>query len=318
MGFVSSLIGANNDFQAQGPNQQQIDTANGQVSNTLGATGAFAGAAGNNNAFAMQNALAGQLAQGAAGQGPNPALAQLNQTTGQNIASQAAVQGSQRGIGANPGLLARQVAQQGGQLNQQAAGQAATLEAQQQMAYQQSLGQLLGQQVGQQQNALGLDAQASGANQSTLYGAQGNANQINSGVAAGNAATNGKIAGGILGAVGQGAAMAAGVPPTPKAHGGMIESYSQGGQTGPQASMQEDLCTPDHLAEYFSGGGQAYSDGTGPVVPGRAEMSGDNQKNDTVPAMLSPGEIVVPRSHAMDPQKAAQFAYQVALKAQRK
>jgi hypothetical protein len=31
-------------------------------------------------------------------------------------------------------------------------------------------------------------------------------------------------------------------------------------------------------------------------VPGQAKTSGDNLKNDTVPAMLSPGEVVIPRS----------------------
>lgn len=49
--------------------------------------------------------------------------------------------------------------------------------------------------------------------------------------------------------------------------------------------------------------------GGGPVL-GRARAAGDSASNDTVPAMLSPGEIVLPRSVAQDddaPEKAAAF-----------
>ena len=46
----------------------------------------------------------------------------------------------------------------------------------------------------------------------------------------------------------------------------------------------------------------------GGTVPGHALYDGDHRANDTVPAMLSPGEIVIPRSFANDPSKAAEFA----------
>ncbi len=49
----------------------------------------------------------------------------------------------------------------------------------------------------------------------------------------------------------------------------------------------------------------AMSDGG--KVPGRAEVFGDDSRNDTVRAMLSPGEIVIPRSHASSPESAADF-----------
>lgn len=51
--------------------------------------------------------------------------------------------------------------------------------------------------------------------------------------------------------------------------------------------------------------GLGLSDG-GPV-PGRPQVFGDDSANDTVPAMLSPGEIVLPRSvtHAENPEAAA-------------
>lgn len=55
-------------------------------------------------------------------------------------------------------------------------------------------------------------------------------------------------------------------------------------------------------------GGQAFDDDG--FVPGQAEVPGDDERNDEVPAMLSPGEIVIPRSIAQSPdapQGAAQF-----------
>lgn len=45
----------------------------------------------------------------------------------------------------------------------------------------------------------------------------------------------------------------------------------------------------------------------GAYVGGVALHPGDNKKNDIVPAMLSPGEIVIPRSKANDPDKAKEF-----------
>lgn len=49
---------------------------------------------------------------------------------------------------------------------------------------------------------------------------------------------------------------------------------------------------------------------SGGKVPGAAQVAGDSERNDTVPAMLSPKEIVLPRSVTMAPdapQKAAKF-----------
>lgn len=42
-------------------------------------------------------------------------------------------------------------------------------------------------------------------------------------------------------------------------------------------------------------------------VPGQASVPGDSKENDTVPAMLSPGEIVIPRSLANSPVRAKKF-----------
>lgn len=45
----------------------------------------------------------------------------------------------------------------------------------------------------------------------------------------------------------------------------------------------------------------------GGKVPGQAEVPGDSPKNDTVPAMLSPGELVVPRSATSDEEEFEKF-----------
>src|SRR5271165_5089311 len=140
MGFLGALFGGGQGagFQAQGVTpenllsaMQQTGTGVAQQQNFVNSLQGLGG-----QSIAAQQGLLGQLQQGAAGQGPNPALAQLANTTGQNVSQQAALMGSQRGVGSNPGLLARQAAQQGSQIQQNAAGQAAALAAQQHMAYQ--------------------------------------------------------------------------------------------------------------------------------------------------------------------------------------
>ena len=45
----------------------------------------------------------------------------------------------------------------------------------------------------------------------------------------------------------------------------------------------------------------------GGLVHGEAKVHGDSPKNDTVPAMLSPGEVVIPRSASSHPDKAKAF-----------
>ena len=49
-------------------------------------------------------------------------------------------------------------------------------------------------------------------------------------------------------------------------------------------------------------------------VPGNPKVFGDDERNDTQPAMLSPGEIVVPLSATKDPDMAANFARAIAMR----
>lgn len=217
IGGLNGFLGLNNNFQAnaspvsQGTNTSQLNDAytaaqNG-ISQQQGLTNQFQ--PGVAQGIGTQNALTGQLQNQAAGIGPNPAQAALNQATGQNIEQQAALMAGQRGAGANAGLLATQAARQGAGTQQQAVGQAATLQAQQQLGAQAELGNLAGQQIGQGVGAVQGLGQQSQNEQNILQGAnsaynnanvaqQGNINNVNAQVANANqnAATN--TTGGIL------------------------------------------------------------------------------------------------------------------------
>jgi hypothetical protein len=82
------------------------------------------------------------------------------------------------------------------------------------------------------------------------------------------------LIGGLVGAAGQAGAAYAGAPVSASA--GAPVSASGGGE----------------IEKYLKGG----------VVDGRASVPGNSPKNDTVPAVLSPGEIVLPRTVAQNPQ----------------
>lgn len=140
---LANQLGANNGAGNFG-------NAYNQQANFVNALQGQGGIANQSNVFNQQQALANQYQNVANGTGPNPAQAALNQSTGQNVANQAALMASQRGAGSNVGLIGRQAAQQGANIQQQAVGQAATLQAQQQLAGMQGLAQ--------QQQALGQTA----------------------------------------------------------------------------------------------------------------------------------------------------------------
>lgn len=147
---LSGLNGAANQNAVFGQGQQLANAmagANG-VGNLSGALASQQALAQRQQALAeQQQGLVGQYQDIAAGRGPNPAMAMLNQQTGQNVANQAALMAGQRGAGANVGLMARQAAQQGAATQQQAVGQGATMQAQQQLN---ALGA-----IGAQQQAIG-------------------------------------------------------------------------------------------------------------------------------------------------------------------
>ncbi len=280
------------------------------------ALGAQNGIGNQSNVFQQQQGLANTLGQQAAGQGPNPAQAQLAQNTSNNIQQQSALMGSQRGTSQNAGMLARQAAMQGAGIQQQGVGQAATLQAQQQLAAQQALmqqqaqmAQLSSQQVGQQANA--QNAYQQGAQ--NLFGTQSqNIANWNSGqVTAATGASNNAAAMGLqqnaqenkmLGGLGQGIGSAMGVLSAPSKDSGLnnlgyendFSKLADGGsvESGPKSRFGQ-YCT-----NMKSGG----------VVQGQAQVAGNSPKNDTVPAMLSPGESVIDRETLARNDKVGQAA----------
>jgi hypothetical protein len=62
----------------------------------------------------------------------------------------------------------------------------------------------------------------------------------------------------------------------------------------------------------YAEGGVAHDHGLcmklGGHVMGHAQVEGDSEQNDTVPAMLSPGELVIPRSVPKDGAHMEEFA----------
>jgi len=104
--------------------------------------------------------------------------------------------------------------------------------------------------------------------------------------------------------------------------GGAADSFEMFKGKGTDPGMAPSSIGPGAI-DSFEGVGQgmmfASHGGQAPVVmdaragakvPGRAQVQGDHIKNDTQPAVLSPGEIVIPRSiaqHENAPELAAKF-----------
>lgn len=193
-GAISGLAGANNPYVANNP---QITTQNFQPQ--------IASAQGNQNEiYGKQNSLAGQLLDQSQGKGPNVAQAQLNSATAQNVATQGALQASQRGASTNPALIAREAARQGAQTQQQAAGQAATLGAQQQLTAQQQLSSLYGNQANQAIQQESIEQGGIAAQNSAITTGQLGASGLNAQVAGQNSGANAGLFGGLISGIGGG------------------------------------------------------------------------------------------------------------------
>lgn len=230
------------------------------------------------NGLGIQNNVAGQLQGIVSGQGYNPAMAMLNQQTGQNIQNQAAMMAGQRGSGANAGLMARQAGQMGGNMQQQAVGQGAVMQANQSLNALNSLQGLGNTMAGQQIGQTNANADARMANQQMLQNSlagvnqanvanQGNINQGNVGLA--NAATQykGGLTGGILSGAG-------GIFGSFLAEGGEVKMADGGALTspivnsGPKSSFAKYLSSPSS-ASYNS----APIDISGPGMGAQPSLS---------------------------------------------
>lgn len=74
------------------------------------------------------------------------------------------------------------------------------------------------------------------------------------------------------------------------------QGYAAGGQVEPDYSLPPIRFNPSGGRTILGNYAQGLTMSSGGYVPGRAAFGGDDYANDTVPAMLSPGEIVIPRS----------------------
>lgn len=335
LGSVAGTLGLANTFQAagtpiqNGTNVGQLNNAYNGVQQTLGGQTALASELSPQaqQGSIEQNQLAQQLAQRAAGGGPNPALAQLNQATGQNVANQAALMAGQRGASANPGLIARQAAQQGASIQQNAAGQAATLQAQQQIAAQQELAGLADQQINQAGQAVTNATNAQIGEQGQLQAAntaannanvsqQANINNVNSQVAQSNANTNSNVLGGIGNALSAVAGPIGGLVSdigSLFAHGGPVKMASGGDVNLGQVSQTsvsgaggnlsipgtESFAAPQQPAWAASGDGSGKSKTQTPSGKS-AEIGKSAEKNVWQPTTSGPNASEMPAAGGAD------------------
>lgn len=199
MGFVSSMLGSDNDYKghavtvsgdennysealkkAQGLGQQYQDAQMGTS--------------------AQNQQLIQALQQQAAGQGPTVAQNQLNQSTAQNINRSAAMAASSKGV--DPALAAKMGIDSAANANQTAAGQAATLRAQEQLGAMGQLGNAINSQSNVNLGMAGLAGQLAntygGLNNQSQLGQQ----QIQAGAEKQNASFGQNLLGGALGGAG--------------------------------------------------------------------------------------------------------------------
>jgi hypothetical protein len=218
----------------------------------------------------QQAALAAALRAQAEGTGPS--LAQLQYQSALEDAQAAAASQIASARGLSPAQAQRLALTQQAQSRAGAASQSAQLRLQEQLAAQSALGNLLGQQ--RQQELLG------GQLASDIYGKSS----------------------------GLGAQMA-----IEQARLGQRAKETVVGQGAEQQEQAAKLtATGMQTAGTVTGAiaGAARGKEIDAVVPGKAKFNGDTRSNDTVPALLSPGEIVLPRSVAQDedaPEKAKKF-----------
>lgn len=316
-------------------NKEQTDQAYQNTQDAIKQQQSFLQALQGQNGIQNQSDIYNQFGQVAAGQGFNPAQAQLANATGANIANQAALMAGQRGAASNPGLIARQAAMQGGNIQQQAAGQAAALQAQQSLAAMNNQANIAGQQVGNQLGATNAYNQQALQGQGNLLNAGSAQNQANiANVSQQNQANAGlqrdifgaqnQLLGNITSAAGTalsgmgggaaGGATGAGQGGGAASKFGQVAMAAEGGMVGPKSKIGQ------HFHMMAKGGqvpalvspGEKYLDpqdvkkvehGVNPMsvgekIPGKALVGGakNSYANDVVPKTLEEGGIILPRS----------------------
>lgn len=278
------------------------------------------------------------------GQGPNPAQNMLSQATGANVANQAALMAGQRGAGSNVGLMARQAAQQGANTQQQAAGQAATMQANQSLNALGQAGSMANTMAANQIGQTNANTTAQQNEQNMLIGAHNANNAVQGNLAGTTMAGQQALVGGLMNSAGAMAGMASGgeVGDSAFTHESMFGQAMSKGQdstasynpnTSGASTLQKGAgsykgspkgdpmagatnIAPSGFSESPSvmptmvaakGGSVGDKLKSGGHVPGQAKVKGNSYANDTVKALLSPGEVVIPRSvmQSGDPARGA-------------
>lgn len=271
IGAIGGLLGIGGGVSGTGQNitnpttAPQLQTGYNNAQNAQTSQQALLQALQAQNGIQNQNQVYGQLQGVANGTGPNPAQAMLNQATGQNVQNQAALAASQRGAGANAGLIARQAAQAGANAQQNAAGQAATLQANQSLNALGQAGNLATNQVGNQIGATTANTQAAQSEQGLLNNANAGTNSVYGGLA--NTTLQGQqgVVGGLLG--GAGTALGLG-----HAQGGEIESFADGG-----AATSQPQSTAGAFLSGWAGNNAGQSANKGPMTGSQAIQQGMTQ-----------------------------------------
>lgn len=326
MANISGVLGTAGGAQGtgySGPQQANIlNPVNQQMGlDALTQQQAFVNAMnpGGLQALQSQQNLMGQLEQQSQGNGPNPALAQLNQTTGQNVANQAALMAGQRGSNANVGMMARQAGQQGAATQQQAVGQAATLNAQQQLAARQQLAQqqqaMIGQQSSGNQQYAGNVLNQINAQNNANVGMQSDINKVNAGLISGvtgqqEAVGGGSASGGsammtkFAGAEGGYVQDMPQVQPQVHQQAGGPQSFAgrylnssptmmaEGGTVPALVSPGEQYIPPQEVKAVAEGKKDPLQ--AGERIPGKPKYAGNDYRNDVVKKDLKEGGLVIP------------------------
>lgn len=226
------------------------------------------------------------LAQVAAGQGPDAAQAQYLANLQNQQRQQASALSSVQGI--SPALATRLISQQQGGAMQQGAAQAQANKYAQQLGAMQQMGGVAGSQA------------------STAAGLQQSMNAAQAALMEQRMKQQGDVIGGFL--TGKSlATMKSALGPAAGAEGGMLENgqFTSPGTLGPQSRLGQymaGMAAGGPVHDYTAGGGVQAAN-----AQQKAVHAGDSYANDKVPAMLSEGEVVIPRSvmKGKDPARGA-------------
>jgi hypothetical protein len=316
----------------------------GGVSNALTTTNSFNAAAPTQVATVgnQQATLANQLQQEAAGGGPNPAQIQYRQNAQQITQQQAALNAQNRAL--NPGLAARQSSNAAVQSQQQAAGGAAAQQAQQQIAAQQQMAGLTNQEQQGAENAQGINAQVAQNNTNAVNQTEGGLLNGIGGIL--GFAKGGKIPDHLqkMAAIYHPRKMATGgsisVPGLPNFSNAnnLPQSNndpfgSNAGNDTPTTTVTPPPAMPSsndwlqfattpqpgqgmpnsaQWASMMQNGPKALPEKAGGKIPGKPAVKGDSEKNDVVPVLASPGEVVIDRETMNDQSPIGKMARTVA------